>query len=38
VITATRAFQRLLRQEVELYATTEEEVAAELKDLSRFAG
>ncbi|MBM3878811.1 MAG: sigma-70 family RNA polymerase sigma factor [Verrucomicrobia bacterium] len=36
VITARRAYQRLLRQEIRLYATSDEEIAAEIQDLWRF--
>jgi hypothetical protein len=36
IITARRAFQRLLRQEIRLYASTEAEVAAEIQDLFYF--
>lgn len=36
VITARRAYQRLLRQEIRLYASSDEEVAAEIQDLWRF--
>ena len=35
VITARRAYQRLLRDEIRLYASSEEEVAAEIQDLWR---
>ena len=37
VITATRAFQRLLRQEVSVYASSESEIAAEIRELTRVA-
>jgi len=33
IITARRAYQRLLREEIRLYANSEEEVAAEIRDL-----
>ena len=36
VITARRAYQRLLREEIRLYASSDEEVAAEIQDLWRF--
>jgi RNA polymerase sigma-70 factor (ECF subfamily) len=36
VITARRAYQRLLRDEIRVYATSDEEVAAEIQDLWRF--
>ncbi|MGH9741209.1 MAG: RNA polymerase sigma factor [Candidatus Acidiferrum sp.] len=36
VITARRAYQRLLREEIRVYASSEDEVAAEIQDLSRF--
>jgi len=36
VITARRAYQRLLREEIRLYASTDEEVAAEIQDIWRF--
>lgn len=36
VITARRAYQRLLRNEIRLYASSEEEVAAEIQDLWRY--
>jgi len=36
VITARRAYQRLLRDEIRLYASSDEEVAAEIQDLWRF--
>jgi hypothetical protein len=36
VITARRAYQRLLREEIRLYAANDEEVAAEIQDLWRF--
>lgn len=36
VLTARRAYQRLLRAEIRLYAGSEEEVASELQDLWRF--
>jgi RNA polymerase sigma-70 factor (ECF subfamily) len=36
VITARRAYQRLLRDEIRLYASSEDEVAAEIQDLWRF--
>lgn len=36
VITARRAYQRPLRDEIRLYASSEEEVAAEIQDLWRF--
>lgn len=36
VITARRAYQRLLRDEIRLYASSEEEVAEEIQDLKRF--
>lgn len=38
VITARRAYQRLLRDEIRLYASSEDEVAAEIQDLWRFLG
>jgi hypothetical protein len=37
LITARRAFQRLLREEVTVYATSEEEIASEVRELFRFA-
>jgi len=36
VITARRAYQRLLRNEIRLFASSDEEVAAEIQDLWRF--
>ena len=36
VLTARRAYQRLLRNEIRLYASSEEEVASEIQDLWRF--
>jgi RNA polymerase sigma factor (sigma-70 family) len=36
LITARRAYQRLLREEIRLYSTTEEDVAAEIQDLFHF--
>jgi RNA polymerase sigma factor (sigma-70 family) len=36
VLTARRAYHRLLRDEIRLYATSEVEVAAEIQDLWRF--
>jgi DNA-directed RNA polymerase specialized sigma24 family protein len=36
IITARRAYQRLLREEIRLYASSEDEVAAEIRDLWRF--
>lgn len=36
VITARRAYQRLLRAEIRLYAASDEEVAAEIQDIWRF--
>lgn len=36
LITARRAYQRLLRAEIRLYAATDEEVAEEIEDLFRF--
>ena len=38
VITARRAYQRLLKEEIQMYASSDEEVAAEIRDLFRFAG
>ncbi len=38
IITARRAFQRLLRVEIRKYATSEEEVEAEMHDLATFLG
>lgn len=38
VVTARRAYQRLLREEIRLYASSEEEVAAEIRDIWHFAG
>ena len=37
LVTARRAFQRLLREEIAVYATSDEEIATEIKDLFRFA-
>lgn len=37
LVTARRAFQRLLREEIAVYATSDEEIAAEINDLFRFA-
>ena len=37
LVTARRAFQRLLREEIAVYASSDEEIAAEIKDLFRFA-
>ena len=37
LVTARRAFQRLLREEVRVYANSEEEIAAEVRELFRFA-
>lgn len=37
LVTARRAFQRLLREEIRVYASSEEEVASEVRDLFRFA-
>ncbi len=36
LLTARRAYQRLLRNEIRLYASSEEEVASEIQDLWRF--
>jgi len=36
LITARRAFQRLLREEIRVFASSEEEVAAEIQDLFHF--
>jgi DNA-directed RNA polymerase specialized sigma24 family protein len=36
VITARRAYQRLLREEIRLYASSDEEVAEEIQDIFRF--
>ena len=36
VVTARRAFQRLLRAEIKMYASTEEEIDLEIKDLFRY--
>lgn len=36
VVTARRAFQRLLRAEIKMYASSEEEIDLEIKDLFRF--
>lgn len=36
LLTARRAFQRLLRAEISLYASSEEEVTSEIKDIFRF--
>lgn len=36
VITARRAYQRLLREEIRVYASSDEEVTAEIQDLWRF--
>ena len=38
VITARRAYQRLLREEIRMYAGSEEEVAQEIQDLFAYAG
>ncbi len=38
VITARRAYQRLLRDEIRRYASSEEEVTLEIQDLWRFMG
>ena len=38
LLTARRAFQRLLREEIRTYAGSEEEVDAEIRDLFRFLG
>jgi len=37
IVTTMRAFRRLLRKEIELYAGSEDEVSAEIRDLFRFA-
>ena len=37
LVTARRAFQRLLRQEIGVYASSEEEIASEVRDLFHFA-
>jgi len=37
LITARRAFQRLVREEIRVYASSEEEIASEVQDLFRFA-
>ncbi|HEV7406292.1 MAG TPA: hypothetical protein VGO11_25310 [Chthoniobacteraceae bacterium] len=36
ILTVQRAFRRLLKEEIRLYACSEEEVAEELRDLKRF--
>ena len=36
LVTARRAYHRLLRDEIRLYAASKEEVAAEIQDLWRF--
>ena len=36
--TAKRAYQRLLQQEIRLYADTEEEIASEIRDIFRILG
>jgi len=36
IITARRAYHRLLRDEIRLYARNDEEVAGEIQDLWRF--
>ncbi|NUQ65954.1 MAG: sigma-70 family RNA polymerase sigma factor [Pirellulales bacterium] len=38
LVTARRAFQRLLREEIGVYASSEEEIASEVRELFRFAG
>lgn len=38
LLTARRAFRRLLREEIEVYAGTREEVTHEIRDLFRFLG
>ena len=38
IVTARRAFQRLLAEEIRTYAHSEDEVAAEISDLLRFLG
>lgn len=38
VLTVQRAFRRLIKEEIGLYAASEEEVAEELRDLKRFLG
>jgi len=38
VITARRAYQRLLKEEIQMYASSDEEVASEIRDLFQFAG
>jgi hypothetical protein len=36
VVTARRAYHRLLREEIRIYATSDEEVGAEIQDIWRF--
>ena len=36
VLTVQRAFQRLLTDEIRLYAASDQEIAEELRDLKRF--
>lgn len=38
LVTARRAYQRLLREEVRLFASSDEDVAAEIRDLFEFLG
>jgi DNA-directed RNA polymerase specialized sigma24 family protein len=38
LLTARRAFQRILEEEIRSYANSEDEVSAELRDLRRFLG
>jgi len=38
LLTARRAFQRLLQEEIRAYASSEDEVAAEIRDLFRYLG
>ena len=38
LLTARRAYQRLLQEEIRAYAASEDEVAAEIRDLFHFLG